>query len=154
MLTAYLLLKVIHVFAAIVAVGTNVTYGVWTARARRNPAALPFALRGVKFLDDRIANPCYGVLLLTGFAMVGVSGTPLRTPWILTAVVLVLIVFGLALFGYTPTLRRQIEALDRSGPTSPEYLALASRSTRLGAGLGVLVATIVVLMVVKPQLWG
>ena len=154
MLTIYLLIKVLHVFAAIVAVGANITYGVWISRAKRDPAWLPFALRGVKFLDDRVANPCYGLLVLTGFAMVGVSKTPLTTPWILTAIVLVLVVFGIAMFGYTPTLRRQIEALDRTGAKSSEYLALAGRSTRLGAVLGVLVAAIVVLMVIKPQLWG
>ncbi len=154
MLTIYVLIKVVHVFAAIVAVGTNITYGVWIGRAKRDPASLPFALRGVKFLDDRVANPCYGLLVLTGFAMAGVSKMPLTTPWILAAIGLVLVVFGVAMFGYTPTLRRQIEALDRTGANSSEYLALAGRSTRLGAVLGVLVAAIVILMVVKPQLWG
>jgi uncharacterized membrane protein len=154
MLTIYLLIKVVHVFAAIVAVGTNVTYGVWLSRARRDPASLPFALRGVKFLDDRVSNPAYGMLILTGFAMLGVSRTPITTPWILTAVCLVAVVFATAMFGYTPTLRRQIEALDRSGPGSAQYQALAARATRLGAVLGILVMAIVVLMVVKPQLWG
>jgi hypothetical protein len=37
--------------------------------------------------------------VLTGFAMVGVSQTPLTTPWILTSIVLV--VFAVAMFGYT-----------------------------------------------------
>lgn len=154
MLTIYVVLKVVHVFAAIVALGANITYGVWIGRARRDPAALPFALRGVKFLDDRIANPGYGVLLLTGFAMVGVSKTPLTTPWILTAIGLVIVVLAVAVFGYTPTLRRQIEALGRTGAGSSEYQALAARSTTIGAVLGVLVVTIVILMVVKPSLWG
>ena len=154
MLTTYLLIKVVHVFAAIVAVGTNITYGVWIGRAKRDPGTLPFALRGVKFLDDRVANPCYGLLVLTGFAMAGVSKTPVTTPWILTGIGLVLVVFAVAMFGYTPTLRRQIEALDRSGASSQQYLDLARRSTRLGALLGVLVAAIVIVMVVKPQLWG
>ena len=152
--TVYLLLKILHIFAAIVALGTNVTYGVWIGRAKREPASLPFALRGVKFLDDRIANPCYGLLVLTGFAMAGVSKTPLTTPWILAAIALVVVVFTVAMFGFTPTLRRQIETLGRTGAGSPEYLALAARVTRLGAILGVLVVTIVILMVVKPTLWG
>ena len=47
MLTLYLVIKVLHVFAAIVAVGTNITYGVWIGRAQRDPGTLPFALRGV-----------------------------------------------------------------------------------------------------------
>jgi hypothetical protein len=31
---------------------------------------------------------------------------------------------------------------------------MAGRSTRIGAILGVLVVTIVILMVIKPELWG
>jgi hypothetical protein len=57
----YLLLKWLHVLAAIVAIGANVTYGIWIARASRNPDVLPFTLRGIKLIDDRIANPAYGV---------------------------------------------------------------------------------------------
>jgi uncharacterized membrane protein len=153
MLTAYLLIKVLHVLAAIVAVGTNVTYGVWIARAKRDPAMLAFALRGVKVLDDRIANPAYGVLLLTGFAMAGVSRLPLSTPWVLTSIALFVVVFVVGVFGYTPTLRRQIAALDRGGPASPDYQRLARRGSRLGALLGVLVTAIVLLMVMQPGLW-
>ena len=33
MTMSYLLLKWLHVFSAIVAVGANVTYGIWLARA-------------------------------------------------------------------------------------------------------------------------
>jgi uncharacterized membrane protein len=92
--------------------------------------------------------------VLTGFAMVGVSQTPLTTPWILTSIVLVLVVFAVAMFGYTPTLRSQIAALDHAGAGSLEYVALATRGRRIGAILGVLVVAIVMLMVVKPTLWG
>ena len=52
----YLLLKWLHVLAAIVAVGSNVTYGIWVARASRNPKALPFTLRGIQLIDDRVAE--------------------------------------------------------------------------------------------------
>jgi uncharacterized membrane protein len=34
-MTTYLALKLIHVLAAIVALGTNVTYFVWLSRTRR-----------------------------------------------------------------------------------------------------------------------
>jgi uncharacterized membrane protein len=44
---AFLLLKWLHVLFAIVAVGSNVTYGIWLGRAARNPDALPFTLRGI-----------------------------------------------------------------------------------------------------------
>src|SRR5262245_37802421 len=125
MLTLYILIKVLHVLAAIAALGSNVTYGVWLTRAAREPAVLAFTLRGVRLIDSKIANRAYGVLLITGFAMTGISHMPLRTPWLLTALILYVCVFVLAMFGYTPTLKRQIETLDREGPNSTSYRQLA-----------------------------
>ena len=149
----YLLLKWLHVLAAIVAVGSNVTYGIWIARASRSPEALPFTLRGVKLIDDRVANPAYGLLLATGLLMVFVVRLPLTTPWLLTALVLYVIVVLVGLLGYTPTLRHQIRMLDSEGFHAPTYQSLARRGTLLGLVLAVLVIVIVFLMVVKPGLW-
>jgi uncharacterized membrane protein len=150
----YLLLKWLHVLAAIVAVGANVTYGIWIARASHHPDALPFTLRGIKLIDDRLANPAYGLLLVTGLLMVFTIGLPLTTPWLLTALVLFVLVGLIAGVGYTPTLRRQIELLDSEGAHSSTYQAVARRGTRLGVILAILVIVIVYLMVVKPALWG
>src|SRR3979411_1603513 len=62
-LMLYLIVKYIHILAAIVAVGLNISYAIWILRAQREPAHTGFALKGIKFLDDRIANPAYGGLL-------------------------------------------------------------------------------------------
>ena len=146
----YLILKWLHVLLAIAAIGANITYGVWISRAARNPEVLPFTLRGVKILDDRIANPAYGLLLVTGVAMVFVGGWSFTTPWILISLVLFVIVVLLGLFGFTPTLRRQIQLAESGSLNSPEYAAVAQRGTILGIVLAVLVVAIVFLMVVKP----
>ncbi|HVZ20332.1 MAG TPA: DUF2269 family protein [Vicinamibacterales bacterium] len=150
----YLLIKWLHVLAAITALGANITYGFWITRATRDPAVLPFTLRSIKILDDRIANPAYGVLLITGFAMAWVGQLPLRTPWLATALVLYVVMVVVAVAGYTPALKRQMAVLDRNAVSSPEYQAAAARAQRLGALLGVVVVAIVFLMVVKPALWG
>lgn len=115
----YLLLKWLHVLAAIVAIGTNVTYGIWIARASRNPDVLPFTLRGIKLIDDRIANPAYGALLITGLLMVFSLRLSLTIPWLLIASILYVLVVLVGLLGYTPTLRRQIQVSDRKGFGSP-----------------------------------
>lgn len=149
----YLLLKWLHILAAIVAVGANVTYGIWIARASRNPDVLPFTLRGIKLIDDRLANPAYGALLITGLLMVFVVRFSLTTPWLLTALVLYVLVVLVGLLGYTPTLRRQIQVLESEGFSSLTYQALARRGMLLGVILAVLTIVIVFLMVVKPSLW-
>jgi uncharacterized membrane protein len=153
MLYLYQMLKWLHVLAAIVAVGANATYGIWIARASRHPDVLPFTLRSIKLIDDRIANPAYGALLITGLLMVFVVRASLTTPWLLAALVLYALVVLVGLFGYTPTLRRQIRILDSEGFNSPSYRTLAHRGMLLGIVIAILVIVIVFLMVVKPGAW-
>lgn len=71
---------------AIIAVGFNASYAIWVSRAAKEPEHELHVLRGVKFLDDRIANPAYGVLLLTGLWMVRLGHYRLfDTFWLETA---------------------------------------------------------------------
>jgi uncharacterized membrane protein len=152
-ITGYELLKYVHVLMAIVAVGFNASYALWLRRAARSPEHRAFALRGVKFLDDRFANPAYGVLLLTGLIMVLTTpGLHLTTFWVLVALVLFVVTVILAAGVYTPTLKKQIETLEAEGPSSERYLELSRRSTVSGVALGVVVVVIVFLMVTKPTL--
>jgi len=154
-MNGYLILKWLHVLMAITAVGTNVTYGVWFTLAGKEPQHLGFALKGVRLLDNRIANPAYGLLLITGFAMVGAAHIPLfSTPWVLTGLILyvILVVIGAAV--YTPTLRRGAQALGAGGPSSPEFQAAAARGRTVGIILLILAVIIVFVMVTKPALWG
>jgi uncharacterized membrane protein len=153
-MSPYNLLKYVHVVLAIIAVGTNVTYAVWLSRARREPGHLEFALKGIKLLDDRLANPAYGLLFVTGLGLLFIGRLRWTTPWVLTAIVFYLIVIGLGARGFTPLLRRQIETLGVGGPQSPEYQVVASKSLRIGILLIIVVLVIAFLMVTKPQLWG
>ena len=69
-MTPYLLLKIIHVMAAIVAVGGNLTYAFWLRRAGRDPDRLVWTMEGIRRFDRAIANPSYIVLLVSGILMV------------------------------------------------------------------------------------
>jgi uncharacterized membrane protein len=149
----YSYLKWLHVLSAIIAVGANATYGIWLARASRDPDNLPFTLKGIKLLDDWIANPAYGLLLITGLGMVLTVSLPLTTPWLLTSLILYGVLVVVGLLGYTPALRRQIRLLEEAGFSSPNYKAQARRGTILGIILAVIAISIVFLMVVKPALW-
>jgi uncharacterized membrane protein len=143
-------LKFVHILLAITAVGFNASYAIWTQRAARSPEHIDFALRGVKFLDDRVANPAYGLLLLTGLTMVFVGHLSLTTFWIGAALVLWLAAILLGVLLYTPALRRQIQALESHGPESAEYRSTSSRSTVSGITTSVVVLVILVMMVFKP----
>jgi uncharacterized membrane protein len=147
----YQLTKFIHVLLAILAVGFNASYGIWLARAAKAPQATQsHVLRTIKFLDDRVANPAYGLLLITGLFMVANAGIPLSRLWIALGIGLWLVLIFVGLGFYTPTLRDQIRVLESEGPGSEEYRRLAVRGRSLGILLGIIVLVIVFLMVVKP----
>jgi uncharacterized membrane protein len=146
----YLTLKLVHILLAITAVGANFTYGVWFARARRNPAIAETALRTVEFIDSRIANPAYVLLLPTGAAMVAVGGLGFGTRWISWGMGLWLVAIVIAYGLYTPILKRQIAIVAESGIESPAYAATQGRANAIVGVLGVVVIAIIVLMVFKP----
>jgi uncharacterized membrane protein len=153
MMSLYLILKYLHVLLAIVAVGANATYGVWLALGAREPQHLRVVLRGIQFLDNRIANPAYGLLLVTGLAMVWVGPLSVRTPWVTLALILYVFVIVMAVRGFTPALRRQIRALEAEGPQSAAYRQAASATQVSGVLLMVVVLIIIFVMVSKPALW-
>ena len=150
MFSFYLLLKFSHILSAVVAVGSNITYGVWNARAQGDHAG--FALKGIKFLDDRIANPAYGLLLVTGLLMVFVGHLSITSPWIITALIQFAVVVVLGVGVYSPLLRNQIKLVDGGDTTSAEFERLARRSRMLGPILVLVVVLILVMMVFKPTL--
>jgi uncharacterized membrane protein len=149
----FLLVKWIHVLSAITAVGANATYGIWISRARREPAVLPFVLHSIKLIDDRVANPLYALLLLTGLTMAFIIPIPLNTSWLMTALILYTIATILGMAVFVPIFRRHIQLMEREGIESPRYRAAARQGMVLGLIVGLDVLVIIFLMVVKPALW-
>lgn len=148
-MSVIVLLKLIHVLAAIVAVGSNVTYAFWLGRAGRDRERLLFALQGVRALDRRIANPAYIVLGITGPAMVLAGAFSFTSGWILASLVLYV---GVALLGigvFAPAIRRQVAEAERD-PSSPAYERAARRTVMLGWLTTGVALAIVFLMVTKP----
>lgn len=150
MFDVYPWLKLLHILLAIVAVGANITYGVWQARAAREPQYLGWTLKGVKFLDDRVANPSFIALAVVGVLMVLTGPWRFEMLWIVISIGLYVLMAAVAFGLYTPTLSRQIRVYETDGPNAPEFVALGNRARMLGAFLGAVVIAIIVLMVVKP----
>lgn len=151
MITFFDVMKFLHVTFAIVAVGFNASYGIWLARAARQPEHQTHVLRGVTVLD-RIANLGYALLLVTGLIMVATSPFELTTFWIALALALYALAIVIGLVVYTPTLRKQIQTLGAEGPDSAEFVRLSNRGRVVGILLAIDVLVIVFLMVTKPTL--
>lgn len=149
MFSFYLLLKYIHILSAITAVGSNITYAVWNIRSRIEPAHMTFALKGVKFLDDRVANPAYGVLLLTGLLMV-IIGPGFAHFWIIAALILFVLLVAVAFALYSPALRGQVKLAVAGDTSSAAFSTLERRAQVVGIATLVIVLLILVMMVFRP----
>lgn len=148
----YSFMKFLHVLLVVIAVGFNASYGIWIAGAAREPQHAGHVLRGIKILDDRFANPAYGLILLLGLGMVWESGISFSTFWIAASLALYVILVALAVAGFTPTLRRQVALAEAGRVDSDEYRQVARRGGVIGGVLGVIVVVIIFLMVIKPTL--
>ncbi len=142
-------LKVVHILAAIVAVGANVSYAFWLRWAGRDRQRLLFAIGGIRRLDRRVANPGYAVVLLTGVLMVLNGLYSFETGWIAAAIGLFVLTAILGITLFAPAIRRQLAEAE-ADPTSPAYERAAVRSSFLGLLTTGIVIVIVVLMVAKP----
>ena len=143
------LLETLHILSAITAVGANLTYAAWSIRGDSDRAHLGFALRGIKFLDDRIANPAYGVLLITGLLQ-AIFYYSISDRFVLIGLgFFVILAIGGGGF-YTPALKRQIALLDSKSADDPEYRATSNRAAGVGMFLGVVAIAAVFVMVYQP----
>src|SRR5713101_361664 len=147
--TWYLLLKYLHVLLAITAVGSNITYGVWKTLGAREPAHAPFALRGIAFIDNRVANPAYGLLLITGLVLLAVGEVGFRG-WVIAALILFALLIVVASGFYSRVVRQQIKVMDAEGVASVAFKRLDSQAMTYGIISLVIALLIVFLMVVKP----
>lgn len=152
MINGYSLLKLVHVLLAIVAVGYNASYGLILGRAARAPRdTQKFVLQTIRALD-RIANWAYLLLLLTGGGLMAIAHYRWGQLWTGGSTLLLVVGLGLAHGRYTPILKKQILALDESGPDSAAYQALSRQGARVGTLLLAVSLLIVTLMVLKPAL--
>jgi uncharacterized membrane protein len=153
-MSLYLVVKFLHMLAAIIATGTNATYGVLLSRAHRAPEHLRHVRDGVRALDRNVANPAYALLLITGLLLVWMGPLSMTTPWVSLSLILFVLAAGIGLVRLTPLTRRQSDALERHGPDSPQYKQLRRGINRASVVAGLIVLVIIYLMVAKPTLWG
>jgi uncharacterized membrane protein len=148
----YNLVKMLHILFIVTGLGANITYGFWQGLAGNDPERASFVLRGVKFLDDRVANPAYLLALATGLTMAYWHWS-YTTHWIAAAIILYVVAVPFVAFMlYSPALARQIEVLEHDGIASPAYRRANIRATVLGIALFLPLLAILFLMVAKPKL--
>jgi hypothetical protein len=150
-MTLYQILKFIHVFSAIIAVGFNFSYIIWMVKGKIEKDHLLFALRGVKFMDGKVANPCYGLIMISGLTMAYIADYNIfSVTWIFYPLILFGIMGVLAFALYSPNLKKQIAILENQGDDTAEYKAIEKKQMVLGGILFTLAVSIIAIMVIKP----
>jgi hypothetical protein len=150
-MTLYQIIKFIHIFSVIIAVGFNFSYIIWMVKGKMEKNHLLFALRGIKFMDGKVANPCYGLILITGLTMAFIADYNILTvTWIFYPLLLFGIMGVLAFAVYSPTLKKQIVMLEKEDMDTPEYMAIEKKQMAVGGILFTLVVAIIAIMVIKP----
>lgn len=151
MITLYTLLKTLHILAAIVALGFNLTYPLWLFKGKQNDSHLLFALKGIKTMDDKFANPGYILSSITGLALCYVGHLNiLHSFWLMSSLILFVLAAATGIALYSPTLNRQIAVLQVEGSGSEAYKKLDRRGNIIGGFIFLMAITIVFLMVTKP----
>jgi hypothetical protein len=152
-------LLLLHVLAAIVAIGPNFAFSTIRARGRSDPQHANFGTRVMHDISVRLVYPVGLVIPATGVSMILILGIDLTARafwWLDTAIV---IYAGVYLYSFFVQ-RRIVEQIIQltaappppgtSGPP-PGLAALATRASRGGTAMLILLVVVVSLMVVKPQ---
>jgi len=150
----------LHVLGAIVAFGPTFSFSLIGAMGGAEPQHANFATRVSHVLTNKRVLPVGITMPITGLAMIVVAGiNPLERKWwwLALGIVLYVIVYSYGFFVQRKTVERVVEMTSTppppgaSGPP-PELMALVQRIQRGGMAMGIILVTIVLLMVVKPQI--
>jgi uncharacterized membrane protein len=145
----------VHVSAVVVG------FGATFAEAIMFPVAMKAGVRHLPFvhqlqlaINQRLANPALGLIILTGIYQTIEGDWGFGSFWISATFAIAIVLGGMNGAYFVPTDRRlgpQVELdLERTGEPSDEYLRDARREGIVGAVAGVLVLAAVFLMVTKP----
>ena len=148
----------VHVFGAILAFGPTYAYSIMGAMSGREPQHANFSARQVAAIGSRLVYPLAILQGVTGLGLIGTGEIDVAaSPWLLIGIVLYAIALWFALTVQRNALDRVIELSSTPpppgtppGPPPPALVATVKQIQRGGMLLGILVAVIVFLMVVKP----
>lgn len=149
----------LHVFGAILAFGPTYAFSIIGALARGEPQHANFGTRVVAAIGTKLVYPLAILQGVTGLGLIVAGEIDLMaSQWLTISIVLYAIALTYALTVQRNALNRMIElnstpppAGTPPGPPPPELVAAGAKIARGGMFLGILVAVIVFLMVVKPS---
>ena len=148
MSTSYLWLKFLHIFVAVVALGTSAGLGIVLEFYGNHPTHGSFVLRAIERMIALIVLPGFLLMLATGLWMASLAW-PFTARWLQLA--LGLWVAGIASLGWSlAAVRKQRRLHTTEGYASSRYARASIASRVAGGAFGLVVVATLYLMVFKP----
>jgi uncharacterized membrane protein len=154
--SAYFVLKAIHIASAAVLFGTGlgIAFFKWIADRTENVTAIRVVSEEVVLADWLFTLPAIIVQALTGFALAGLMGYPLSHGWLAWSIALFLVAGAcwIPVVWLQIRMRNLARASDREGrPLPTGYRAFARIWLWLGVPAFAAVVLVFWLMVTKPS---
>jgi len=144
----YLWLKLLHIFVAVVALGTSAGLGIVLEFFGNDPTHGSFVLRAIERMIALIVLPGFLLMLATGLWMASLAW-PFTAKWLQLALGLWL--FGIASLGWSfAAVRTQRRLHTTEGCASPRYARASIASRVSGGAFGLIVVATLYVMVFKP----
>jgi hypothetical protein len=160
----------LHIVAAIIAFGPTFAFPLIAGLARKQPTHMPFALRTIEVLEERLVVPFVLTMPISGLLMAfNISIEWQHNVWLIAAIAVYVVAVTFSVTVQGPTVKKMLAMVSGgahagapsmqpmpAGPGAapagppPAFLALAKRMQLGGMALTVAFFVIVVLMIWKP----
>jgi uncharacterized membrane protein len=153
--TPYLIMKVLHVAAAMLFLGNIIIGILWKTHGdrSRDPRIVVHTLRWLLLADRWFTMPGVTILLITGFGAQGIGKVPLSSFWILAGLIVV-VVSGVVFMARVGPVQKQMLGVAETGVSGQmdwvRYERLSRRWNLWGTVATVLPIIALVLMIWKP----
>ncbi|MCA9728086.1 MAG: DUF2269 family protein [Candidatus Eisenbacteria bacterium] len=112
----YLVMKVLHVFAAMMFLGSITISILWKAHGdrTRDPRIIAHTIQGIRLSDRWFTMPGVTILLIAGFGAQGMGKYPFTTIWILAGIILIAL-SGFVFMARVSPVQRRLQQIAQAG---------------------------------------
>lgn len=148
---AYLIFKLIHIFAVIIFLGNIIIAVYWKGHGDKSndPKIIAYTIKGMIRADRYFTMPAVAFLILAGFGAMGIGYIPFETGWILWGFILIIISAAAFMAKVVPAQKKLLKIAEADSFDQQQYDAV-SKEWNLWSSIATIAPIIaVVLMVLK-----
>ncbi len=148
---AYLIFKLIHVFAVIFFLGNIVIDVFWKNHGDRSgdPKIIAHTMRGIIRADRFFTMPAVAFLILAGFGAMGIGYLPFETGWIMWGFIMIIISAAAFMAKVVPAQKKLLKIAE-TDPFDQQLYDAVSKEWNLWGSIATIAPLIaVILMVLK-----